>query len=239
MINRKRVLAVIPARGGSKGLPGKNIKELCGKPLIAWSIEAGRESRYIDRLVVSTDSDEIANIARSYGAEVPFKRPEYLATDTATTFAVLQHALEYYQYSRQEVFDYLVLLEPTSPLREISDIEKALEKIENNPSADSIVSIARVESCHPAFMIRMDKQNELISGFHYELKYLRRQDIEELFFLEGSIYVSKVPELLEQGTFYHQRTSGYVVPKWKSLEIDDMDDFIMVEALMKKYKGIS
>jgi N-acylneuraminate cytidylyltransferase/CMP-N,N'-diacetyllegionaminic acid synthase len=88
-------------------------------------------------------------------------------------------------------------------------------------------------------MIRMDKQNELISGFQHELKYLRRQDIEELFFLEGSIYVSKVPALLEQGTFYHLRTSGYVVPKWKSLEIDDMDDFIMVEALMKKYKRIS
>ena len=216
---------------------GKNIKELCGKPLINWSIETGKQCRYIDRLVVSTDCEQIAHIATHAGAEVPFIRPALLASDTATTFEVLQHVLEFYSV-RQEEFEYLVLLEPTSPLREVSDIEKPLEDLENNPSADSIVGIAQVGCCHPAFIIKMNETNRFISGYQKELKYLRRQDIETLYFLEGTIYISRVPTLLEKSTFYHEKTTGYVVPKWKSLEVDDIDDFVMIEALMKKYKRI-
>ena len=142
MINGKTVIAIIPARGGSKGLPGKNIKPLCGKPLIAWSIEAGLASQYIDEVMVSTDSEEIANIAREFGASVPFLRPVELASDTATTLDAVKHVIEYYENECNRYFDYIVLLEPTSPLREKDDLDMMLEKISLiDADFDAIVSL--------------------------------------------------------------------------------------------------
>ncbi len=123
MYKDKTFLAIIPARGGSKGLPGKNIKELGGKPLIAWSIEAGLKSKYLDEVMVTTDSEEIASIAKQYGATVPFIRPEYLSNDTATTFDAVKHTIDFYRTEFKKEFNYIVLLEPTSPLREIDDMD--------------------------------------------------------------------------------------------------------------------
>jgi len=236
MYKDKSFLAIVPARGGSKGLVSKNIKKLCDKPLIAWSIEAGLKSKYIDEVVVSTDYQNIADIAKKYRANVPFLRPDYLSSDTATSFDAVEHAVDFYRDRLNKKFDYIVLLEPTSPLREDSDINLAIEKLLNS-NADSIVGISKTEDQNPAFLIKQNK-NGYISGYENKnMKVLRRQDIEDVYFFEGTIYISKTDVLLNKKTFYHDNTIGYEVPKYKSLEIDDIYDFIMVEAIMK-YKGV-
>ena len=235
MYKDKTFLGIIPARGGSKGLPGKNIKELCGKPLIAWSIESGLKSKYLDEVMVTTDSKDIANIAKQYGASVPFLRPDVLASDTATSFDAIKHTIEFYKNEFDKEFDYIVLLEPTSPLRETRDIDIAIEQLFNS-NADSIVGICKTEDQNPAFLV-FKNEKDFISGYeNHDMKVLRRQDIKDVYFFEGTIYISKTDVLLNKKTFYHENTIGYVVPKYKSLEIDDIDDFIMVEAIMK-HKG--
>ena len=235
MYKNKTFLGIIPARGGSKGLPGKNIKELCGKPLIAWSIESGLKSKYLDEVMVTTDSKDIANIAKQYGASVPFLRPDVLASDTATSFDAIKHTIEFYKNEFDKEFDYIVLIEPTSPLREARDIDIAIEQLFNS-NADSIVGICKTEDQNPAFLV-FKNEKDFISGYeNHDMKILRRQDIKDVYFFEGTIYISKTDVLLNKKTFYHENTIGYVVPKYKSLEIDDIDDFIMVEAIMK-HKG--
>lgn len=235
MYKNKTFLGIIPARGGSKGLLGKNIKELCGKPLIAWSIEAGLKSKYLDEVMVTTDSKDIADIAKQYGASVPFLRPDVLASDTATSFDAIKHTIEFYKNEFAKEFDYIVLLEPTSPLREARDINIAIEQLFNS-NADSIVGICKTEDQNPAFLV-FKNEKDFISGYeNHDMKVLRRQDIKDVYFFEGTIYISKTDVLLNKKTFYHENTIGYVVPKYKSLEIDDIDDFIMVEAIMK-HKG--
>jgi len=235
MYKNKTFLAIIPARGGSKGLPKKNIKELCGKPLIAWSIEVGLKSKYLDEVMVTTDSQEIADISNQYGANVPFLRPDELASDTATSFDAIKHTIDYYKNELNKEFDYIVLLEPTSPLREHSDIDKAIEILFDS-SADVIVGICKTEDQNPAFLVTKDIENFIRGYENKDMKVLRRQDIKDVYFFEGTIYISKTNILLSKKTFYHENTIGYVVSKYKSLEIDDMDDFIMVEAIMK-HKG--
>ena len=237
MYKNKTFLAIIPARGGSKGLPGKNIKELCGKPLIAWSIEAGLNSQYLDEVVVSTDYQDIADISKQYGASAPFLRPDCLANDTATSFDAIKHTIDYYKNELNKEFDYIVLLEPTSPLRESKDIDFSIEDLINS-NANSIVSIGKTEDQNPAFLVNMNNKR-YISGYEDKaMSIKRRQDILDVYFFEGSIYISKITSLLENKTFYHEETIGYLFPKYKTLEIDDIDDFIMVEAIMK-YKGYS
>lgn len=233
MIANKTILAIIPARGGSKGLPGKNIIELCGKPLIVWSIEAGLGSKYVDEVMVTTDSVEIAEVAKRYGASVPFMRPAELATDTATTFDAIQHAIESYKERFQKTFDYVVLLEPTSPLRDSDDIDIALNKLDSNrKKADSIVGVSRVESAHPVFDVKINNDGLIEPYIGKTFNVLRRQDIEDLYFFEGSVYISDVEVLMKKGSFYHERTIPYIVPRWKSLEIDEMVDLITAEAIM-------
>lgn len=236
MINGKSVLALVTARGGSKGLPGKNLRDLCGKPVIAWSIEAARGARCVDDLVVSTDDATIAEIAGRFGARVPFLRPAELASDTTSSIDVIEHAIKHLA-AYGKTFDYLVLIEPTSPLRESSDIDAAMERLVAS-DAESIVSVCRAESVHPAFMYRKDKTDRLVPFTEQQPEGLRRQEIEPLYFLEGTIYASRVSTLLERRTFYHDATIGYEVPKWKSPEIDDIVDFLLVEAIIK-HRGLT
>lgn len=235
MFEGKTFLAIIPARSGSKGLKDKNIKMLCGKPLMAWSIQAGLESRYIDEIVVSTDSKQYAEIASQYGAQVPFLRPKHLSLDESTTFSSIQHTIDFYKHQQQKEFDYIVLLEPTSPLREAIDIDRAIEMLLAHPTAQSIVGISKTESQNPEFLIKLNAKNFIESYTGRGFAPLRRQEIKEIFFLEGTIYISQTQALLEYQNFYHQKTLGYEVPKWKSLEVDDEDDFVMIEAMAKKY----
>ncbi len=237
MINNKKIIAVIPARKGSKGLKGKNIKELCGKPLIAWSIEAALSSKYLDEIVVSTDDKATIDIANKYGASAPFLRPEYLSSDVATTFDVLKPTINFYNNELNKEFDYIVLLEPTSPLRDFSDIDNAVERLIYS-DASSIVGISKTEDQNPVFLVNKDK-DDFISGYvSKDMPSLRRQDVKDIYFFDGSIYISELKSLLDRETFYHNNTIGFEMPKYKSLEVDDIYDFIMVEAIMKykKYK---
>lgn len=225
----KNILTVIPARKGSKGLPGKNIKNLIDKPLIAWSIEQAKASKYISDVIVSTDCTEIAEIAIKYGAKVPFLRPDYLAMDETSTADVLIHLIS--ELNKQGFnYDFIILLEPTSPLRSTYDIDNAYEKLINS-KAKSIVGVSRVESQHPLFCVTIDEDGFIHSETNF--KVFRRQEISDLYYFEGSIYISEIQTFLEKKNFYHKETIAYNLPKWKAFEIDDEVDFIITEALLK------
>lgn len=229
-----KVLFLIPARGGSKGLPGKNIRMLNEKPLIAWTIETALKAKsFFDaRVVVSTDSEEIANVAKKYGAEVPFMRPAQLAKDTSTSIDVVLHAIDFFE--KQNIFfDIVCMLEATSPQRDEEDLKNAIELLLFTQNAESIVGVCRSESGHPAFLAKMNNNKFISSMSGSEFKFLRRQDIDSVYFFEGSLYASKTESLKNRKSFYHDKTLGYEMPKWKSFEVDDLVDFIIIESLMK------
>ena len=233
MYKNKTFLAIIPARGGSKGLPRKNIKELCGKPLIAWSIETGLSSKYIDKLMVTTDSPEIANIAEKYGANVPFLRPSYLASDTATTFDTVKHVIDFYD----DTFDYIILLEPTSPLREEGDIDNMIEKIVDSQNLfDSIISIGESHE-HPSIMKKITETGQIMNYCQSLEMKSRRQDNDTAYFPYGVAYIVKTSAFMEEKTFYTQRCNSYKVERYQCYEIDDMYDFLMIESILK-CKGV-
>ncbi len=231
MINGKKILAVITARGGSKGLPGKNIRPICGKPLIAWTIEKALKSKLLDEVMVTTDSQEIAEISKSLGVKVPFIRPAELASDTATTFDTIAHTLDFYKSQKRE-FDYIVLLEPTSPLRQDDDIDRMLTELdEHSTHYDSIVSIGEVSE-HPSLIKKW--VNGAISPFCPELaQTTRRQDNLPAYFPYGVAYIAKTPSLLQEKTFYCKRCLGFPIKRYQCYEIDDAYDFICVENVMK------
>ncbi|MDE2027158.1 MAG: acylneuraminate cytidylyltransferase family protein [Candidatus Omnitrophica bacterium] len=233
MYKKRKVLALIPARGGSKGLPGKNIKKLLGKPLVAWSIEQALGSKYVDRVVVSTDCGEVAAVARRYGADVPFMRPKALATDTASSMDVVEHALDFLR-KQGHVFDYLLLIEPTSPLRRKNDFDEGIKRlIDQEGRVDSLVSLGEIHMEHPAYVKKIT--GGLLMPYVPGLKKVsRRQDLDKAYFPYGVIYLSKVPALLKARTFYQQRTIPYLIERWQNFEIDDIVDFFCIEAVMGK-----
>jgi CMP-N-acetylneuraminic acid synthetase len=238
MINSRSAISIIPARGGSKGLPGKNIRSLCGKPLIVWTIEKALKSRYLDVVLVSTDSPEIAAIARDHGAEVPFLRPAELATDTANSYDVIRHALGHYRQSAGREFDYTALLEPTSPLREDDDIDRALAALDAAAGEfDSIVTLGEVGE-HPSIMKRLVGRG--IEPFCKELvQTTRRQDNAPAYFPYGVAYIAKTDVLLEENTFYTRRCMGFPIRRYQNYEIDDVYDFYCAESVMRHEWGLS
>ncbi len=233
MIDGKTAIAIIPARAGSKGLPGKNIRPLCGKPLIAWTIESALRSRYLDEVMVSTDGADISRVAAAYGAKVPFLRPPELSTDTATTLSAVRHTLDYYRRKVGKEYDLVVLLEPTSPLREEGDIDCMLERLADSwEHFDSIVSLGEVRE-HPSIMKRLTGAG--LEPFCPELvRNSRRQDNVPAYFPYGVAYVVKTNELLGEQTFYTKRCTYHLVKRYQNYEIDDLEDFLCVEAIMKK-----
>jgi N-acylneuraminate cytidylyltransferase/CMP-N,N'-diacetyllegionaminic acid synthase len=231
VINNRKVLGIIPARAGSKGLPGKNTKHFCGKPLIAYAIEAGSNCEFIDDLIVSTDSQEIAEIARKLGAQVPFIRPANLAFDITLTTDVVIHALDFFKDNMKQIFEYVIVIEPTSPLRDSTDLTKAMENLLKHETAKSIVGICLTENQNPKYLFKLQNNNNLVKYDKSNDTLPRRQDLDEVYFVEGSLYISDVDYFRQNKTFYHDKTMGYILPKWKSIEIDDIFDFIMAEAL--------
>ena len=233
MIDGCKVLALVPARRGSKGLPLKNIRPLQGKPLLAWPIKAARNSRFVDRVVMSTDDAEFAAAARAAGADTPFLRPAELANDSAPSIDFILHALDTLAASGEQ-YDYLALLEPTSPLTEAEDIDTALQAlVARRAEADAIVGVTAMGSTHPAFAVRLDAAGLMQPYAAPSFGQLpRRQDIEALFSLDGSLYISTVAALRRERSFCHQRTLPYVTPRWKSFEVDDLVDFICIEAIL-------
>ena len=225
-------IAIIPARGGSKGLPGKNIKQLCGRPLIHWTIKQALDSNEFDDVFVSTDDPMIMEVANKLGNFCPELRPSSLANDESKTIDVILYTIKKYYSSKKNPL--VVLLEPTSPLREAEDIKNAITLFKDS-GADSLVSVSKTETQNPAFLFKMDIINRLqpISGIFPNS--LRRQEIEDCFFIEGCLYISWFNSLVKNEGFLGPNTIGYKVPKWKSYEIDDIFDFKCVEAVMKEF----
>jgi N-acylneuraminate cytidylyltransferase len=223
-----KVLAIIPARGGSKGLPKKNIKILGNKPLIAWSINSAQKSQLINKVIVSTDSDEILNVAKEYGAEVPFKRPKELASDTATTLDVLKHAITFYKQQNQQ-FDYLVLLQPTSPFRKEGDIDKMI-KLAITSDADMVVSVKET-SANPYYVLFEEDENGYLQKSK-DSEFTRRQDCPTVYEYNGSVYIIKIESLLKYNSLSFPKTIKYVMDDYHSVDIDTQFDFDFAEFLL-------
>ena len=236
MIDGKKIIAIVPARQGSKGLDKKNIIDFLGKPLLAWSIEAALQSNYVDRIIVSTDSTEIAGVGEKFGADIPFIRPSYLSEDSSTSVDVICHAIEFMSEKLGENFDFVILLEPTSPLRTSEDVDLALEKLIGSPDARSLVSVGESESQHNKLQFNIT-ESEFISVEPSSKKFvhMRRQDLARSYFLDGSIYLSYIHTLFEFASFVHGKTLTLSLPKWKNIEIDDEYDYVMALALGRKY----
>lgn len=227
MYKEKTFLAIIPARGGSKRLPRKNVLNLAGKPLIAWSIEAAKGSKYIDSIVVSSDDDEILSVANSYGVQ-SVHRPKELASDTATTIDVLVHVIE----SIEETYDYIILLQPTSPLRDAKDIDKAIEYLFAK-EANSIVSVCEIE--HSLLWANTLPDDRNMCGFlKDEVLNKRSQDLEQYYRLNGALYICKKEALLQERSFFlKENLFAYEMPQDKSIDIDTKLDFLIAEILLK------
>ena len=230
-----KIPILITARKGSVGLPGKNIKEFNGKPLIAWSIELARSLSFVSKIEVSTDCIQISEIASTYGANIPFLRPDELSTSTSTTSEVILHWLNDF-CARHGDPGYFLLLEPTSPLRDKDALEAAFVRLIECEDA-SVVSVGKHEGTHPVFTFGIDDEGGLIqSQGKWGQSQCRRQDIDDLYFLDGSFYFSSTKRFRSEKTFIHKRTLGSVVNKRYLVEIDDIDDFRIAEALAKYEK---
>jgi len=231
MYKNNSILCVIPARGGSKGLPGKNIKELSGKPLIAYSIEQAKGAKYVDRIIVSTENREIADIARRYGAEVPFMRPRKLATDDCSIIDVLLHAMDWMENKGKYKFDILVLLHATAPLRTIEDIDNSI-KLLVDKNADNVFSVSDAYR-NPYFNmveVREDRTVRLVKkgGF------VTRQSAPRVFDMNASIYVWWKDVLRKEKSVFLKKSQVYVMPRERSVDIDDYLDFRIAEMLLKE-----
>ena len=230
MLSRKTFLAIIPARGGSKRLPRKNVLDLAGKPLIAWSIEAGLKSKYIDKLIVSSDDAEILEIAEQYHAQT-IQRPDTLASDTATTFDAIEHTI-----ASVEAYDYIVLLQATSPLRETSDIDAAIELL-HAKNADAVVSVCEMEHS-PLWANTLDENLSMKGFLKEEVLNKRSQDLESYFRLNGAIYICKTEKLLEAKSFLlPEHIYAFKMDRERSIDIDEAIDFKMAEVLVDAKKA--
>jgi CMP-N,N'-diacetyllegionaminic acid synthase len=219
-------IAIIPARGGSKRLPGKNIKLLAGKPLIAWTIDAALDSKVFDHVFVSTDCDEIAQISKSFGAEVPFLRPAELATDEATTNDVIAHLVEWFEKEYDKDVTTVAILQPTSPLRNAQHIQEAFEVMKDK-HAKAVISVCELE--YPIQFCNKLADDGSMNGFIKKSDMKRTQDLEPYYRLNGAIYffsrdyVNKLSELYSEGTYSYQMSSR------SSVDIDTEGDFSLAE----------
>lgn len=222
-----KILAIIPARGGSKGVPRKNIKILGDKPLIAFSIEQAKESNCFSKIIVSTDDEEIATISKNYGAEIPFIRPSELANDTASSIAVVQHVVDFFE-SKNEYYDAICLLQPTSPFREKNFINKAIEKFTNSDS-DALISVLQVpHEYNPHWVFEEDNNEKLHIATGESEIIKRRQDLPTAFFRDGSIYLTKV-DTIKKGSFYGEKLTYILNNPNLCVNIDSMEDWNQAE----------
>ncbi|GAB7256605.1 acylneuraminate cytidylyltransferase family protein [Polaribacter sp. OB-PA-B3] len=216
-----KVLAIIPARGGSKGIPMKNIINFRGKPLMQWTIEAALQSNYITDILVSSDSDEILEVAKKNKDVLLLKRPNYLAEDSTRTEPVLKHAITSLQNKK---YDYIILLQPTSPLRDSKDIDASFKKIEKH-NADSLISVCNVEH-HPYKTFKLDKNGFLKGIINNDFPFSPRQILPETYRANGAIYIIKTKKFLEKELLITDNTIDYQMSKLKSLDIDTKEDLI-------------
>jgi N-acylneuraminate cytidylyltransferase len=226
MYKGKSILAIIPARGGSKGIPRKNLKELAGKPLIAWTIEEAKKSQHLDRLILSSEDDEIIKVAQEWDCEVPFVRPAELAQDDTPGIEPVIHAIN----AIGEKYDYIVLLQPTSPLRKVSDIDDCIRHCiqEDAPVCASVCVVDK----NPYWMYTLNEGTKIYPLIQVGPCIERRQDLPPIYVLNGAVYVAKPEYLLKEKCFISEETLAYIMPADRSWDIDDEIDFLIC-ALLK------
>jgi CMP-N-acetylneuraminic acid synthetase len=225
------VVGLITARGGSKGIVGKNLRPVAGKPLLAWTVEAAMRAKQLSRVLLSTDDPEIARIGADHGAEVPFFRPAELAQDTSSHLSVIHHALDWLE-ANGGLPDYLCMLQPTSPLRTAADIDAAIS-LAFERDADAVIGIAPVAQ-HPFLARRLQPDGSITEFVPTELKYPRRQDLPPAFALNGAIYINRCTSLRRDQTLLPPGALGYVMPPERSVDVDTELDLVLVEHLLKK-----
>ena len=232
MINGKRVLAYIPARSGSKGIKDKNIIDLCGKPLIAYTIEAARQSKYIDRLIVSTDSAEYASVARKYGAEIPFLRPVELATDTSPEMHTTLHLMEWLEKESLAAFDIIIRLQGTSPLRTAEDLDAALELFITE-EAESVISVCEC-LVTPLWMNTLPADHSMHNFIPEEIRKKNRQELPTYYQLNGAIFIANWKFIREQKSWFSGKCYAYIMPQERSVDIDNSLDLEFAKFLIQK-----
>lgn len=232
-MNTDRILAVIPARGGSKGLPGKNIRPLAGLPLIAHSITFARLCAPITRTIVTTDSEEIAAVARRYGADVPFMRPPELAQDDTPMWPVLRHALQSIEQMENRAYDFLILLDSTSPGRLPSDVTGALAKLRATPDAAGIVAVSQPEF-NPIWHCVVESNGWMTDLMHDAQQFNRRQEAPTVYRINGSLYIWRADFVRREAQGWrHGHHCIYEMPEARSIHIDDADEFEKADLLIR------
>jgi CMP-N,N'-diacetyllegionaminic acid synthase len=226
------ILGIIPARGGSKAIPRKNLALLANKPLLAWTVEVAIESDSLDRLVISTDDPEIAAVGKKLGAEVPFLRPTELATDTATSMDVILHAIRWFDENESYRPDYVLLLQPTSPLRTVTDIRKSIDLLLAK-RADAVVSVCETHQ-HPLWMKGVNDEGKLVDLYPQSPAPAQRQDLPPVFALNGAIYLALRTFLLSECTFISDHTYAYVMPENRSLDVDTPWDLHLADLILRE-----
>ena len=227
-----KAFALIPARGGSKGIPRKNIKDIGGKSLIAWTIEAAKHCPYIDEVVVSSDDGEILSISASYGA-MPMKRPAELASDTAGAKPVLQHAVTEYKKQKGALPEYVVYLQPTSPLRTAKHLTDAFKKLEDDPNADALFSVYEIDKSLLKAST-LSPEGYLESASRKEFANMNRQMLPALYMPNGAIYIMRAEGCIENPRFDGERTLPFIMSAEESLDLDAPEDIPAVEAALAK-----
>ena len=226
MYKNKKILAIIPARGGSKGIKNKNIIDVCGKPLISYTLEAANNSKYIDYVFVSTDSEAIKQVSLKYNANVPFLRDSSLATDTSKTIDAIVFSLKQLEQIGL-IFDYLVLLQPTSPLRRENEIDEAIEKI-INLNYDSLASVCKLDD-NPVLIRTID--NDVLVRILNQTSTVRRQDFKDYYVINGAIYINKI-STIDLNTSFNDNELSYIMSKENSVDVDDYDDLEKVKKII-------
>jgi CMP-N-acetylneuraminic acid synthetase len=226
MIDEKKILAVIPARGGSKGVPRKNIRELAGRPLVAWTIEAAKKSKYIDRLILSSEDPEIIEVAKSYGCEVPFVRPIELAQDDTPGIEVVLDAVQ-----RCPGYTHVLLLQPTSPFRTNKHIDAFIEDF-NQKKINCSVSVTTPDK-HPMWTFSMSEKS-VLSPFFKDSILSNRQSLPAAYVLNGALYISNINWLLANKSFMSSETNGFYMNPENSMDIDTELEFEICACLMEK-----
>lgn len=233
-----KILGIITARGGSKSVPRKNIKELGGKPLIAYTIEAAKKSGVLDRLILSTDDAEIAEVGKRFGAEVPFMRPAEFAQDTTPTLPVLQQAVKWLKENEDYSPTHIMILQPTSPFRQPFHIREAVELLERS-GADSVLSVSEIPehySSHKAMIINQENFLTLINGSPVRKRIPRKQDLPKVYWSIGSIYLFKTELLFDsvEPNFYGDKVAPYIIDKKYVVDIDGPEDWELAEIAIKR-----
>ncbi|RJP57877.1 MAG: acylneuraminate cytidylyltransferase family protein [Deltaproteobacteria bacterium] len=228
-----KILAVIPARGGSKEIPRKNIFSLSGKPLIEYTFDVAKGSKLINRIIITTDDNEIAELGKRNGIDVPFMRPKELAEDNTPTLPVIRHAVEFMGKEHSYKPDIVMLLQPTAPLRKSHHIDEALGLLMNNPDADSVVSVTEVpHQYNPYFVMKIEKG--LLKFYNEDaIKYTRRQSLPKVYSRNGAIYAFRLETLNEKNSLYGDTCLPYVMSFEESANIDTMYDLMMAEMLLR------